>query len=166
MTQNASDHRYFNAIDAAVLRMDQVVPQIHADTCMIDRLLFLLFLGVLGCLNVLISLCIRGRPPTLSEQFHQINRNRLETFPPSIRKCKQLQVLRADKNKFSILPQPLSLCQTLVEMSFSDNRIETVPQLFNKMKGLRKLFLERNKFETIPQVRNMHAMMTYLSIFT
>jgi Leucine-rich repeat (LRR) protein len=61
-------------------------------------------------------------------------------------------VLRADRNKFNILPQPLSLCHSLNEMSFSDNTISTVPQLFNKMKGLRKLFLERNKFESIPQV--------------
>jgi len=61
-------------------------------------------------------------------------------------------VLRADKNKFNILPQPLALCHSLKEMSFSDNTISTVPQLFNKMKGLRKLFLERNQFETIPQV--------------
>ena len=94
----------------------------------------------------------------------QINRNRLETFPPSIRKCKQLHVLRADKNKFKTLPQPLSLCQTLNEMSFSDNMIATVPGLFNKMRGLRKLFLERNRFETIPQVFMQWTSLTSLHL--
>jgi Leucine-rich repeat (LRR) protein len=82
-----------------------------------------------------------------------VNRNRIESFPPSIRKCKQLQVLRADKNKFNVMPQPLSLCQSIREMSFSDNHISTISNLFSKMKGLRKLVLERNRFVHIPQVQ-------------
>ena len=65
----------------------------------------------------------------------------------------QLQVLRADRNKFNILPQPLSLCHSIREMSFCDNTIDTIPSLFNKMKGLRKLLLERNRFQNIPQVQ-------------
>ena len=78
----------------------------------------------------------------------EINDNKLETFPQSVRHMKRLRDLVAQRNRIRSLPSEFSFLHNLVSLNLSENSLSSIAHL-KGLKFLEKLILKKNKISSI-----------------
>ena len=79
-----------------------------------------------------------------------LSKQKRKEVPVEIRKFKNLQVLKLQRNNLKIIPEWISDFRNLQYLDLSNNKLEALPDSIGKLENLKYLGLNRNLIVTLP----------------